>query len=306
MDVRRWRYLRKVDTKQCRVTSIDNKIRIVARLIRSRQMHFKHHLKLKLLRLLYAPERFLRSLLEETQCGYKKVPGILPTRLHIYGKKVYSQNDEDGIIEHIFSTIGYTNRTFVEIGVGPPRDGSAVDETTSLECNCRLLAEQGWTGVYFDAGDYPEHLGMTREFITAENINDVLEKHKVPEHLDLLSIDIDGNDYWIWQALRREPRVVVIEYNSSLGFDESKTIPYDPSFDWAAGGCTKYYGASLLALTRLGARKDYTLVYANTVNAFFVSTDFLQNFCAFDYDDIYRGRDRHGPFRGDEVWVEVL
>lgn len=250
---------------------------------------------------LYTPERVARALLR--RAGWRA--DRLEPRLQVYGRRVHSQNDEDGILEHMFATLGPCQGYFVEIGVGPPRDGRAIDETTGLECNCRLLAERGWRGLYLDAGDYPPHLGVTRAFITAENINQVLDDNGVPEPFDLFSLDIDGNDYWVWRALRRQPRVVLVEYNSNLAAGESKTIVYDPGFNWAARGCTKYYGASLLALTRLGREKGYTLVYANGVNAFFVDTGLLPNAVDFRYHDIYRHADRHAPLRGDEVWVDI-
>lgn len=246
---------------------------------------------------LYTPERMARALLGRSK--------LLEPRLQVYGRKIHSQNDEDGVLEHIFYVLGPSRGYFVEIGVGPPRDGRDIKEGIGLECNCRLLSENGWSGLLLDAGDYPASLGVTRAFVTAENINQLLDENGVPDEIDLLSIDIDGNDYWVWKALRRKPRVVVVEYNASIPADESKTIVYDPAFNWAAGGCTKYYGASLLALTRLGIERGYTLVYANGVNAFFVDTSFLPNADAFQYRYIYRYADRHAPLRGDEVWIGV-
>lgn len=108
-----------------------------------------------------------------------------------------------------------------------------------------------------------------REFITAENVNAVFERHKVPRVFDLLSIDVDGNDYWIWKALGHRPRAVVIEYNAHIPPGESRSIAYDPGFKWSL---TDYFGASLLALARLGKAKGYELVYCEKagVNAFFV------------------------------------
>lgn len=116
---------------------------------------------------------------------------------------------------------------------------------------------------------------MQKEFITAENINSLFKKYAVPQDFDLLSIDIDGNDYWVWQAIEGySARVVVIEYNSSLLPNESKSIRYDPSFTWDG---TNYYGASLLALAKLGGVKGYTLIGCDSrgVNAFFVRNDLV-------------------------------
>jgi len=106
--------------------------------------------------------------------------------------------------------------------------------------------------------------------VTAENINDLLQKYEVPVSFDLLSIDLDGNDYWVWRAVRRRPRVVVIEYNAHIGPADSRVIAYDPAFRWAG---TDYFGASLRALRDLGQQKGYALVYCESTgtNAFFVA-----------------------------------
>jgi hypothetical protein len=231
----------------------------------------------------------------------------LAVSLAKYGKKVYSQNDEDGIIEYLFCCIGSTNRFFVEIGVSPPwRLGRRLDiHGSGLECNCRLLTERGWKGIMIDGKQYPPSFDVKSEFVTAENINPILSKYRVPHEFDLFSLDVDGNDYWIWKALRYAPRVVVIEYNPSLAAGESKTIKYDPQFSWARNGCTKYYGASLLALKKLGDQKGYTLVYANGVNAFFVKSDLVADKNAYVFSQIYRYRDVHADLNGGEEWIDV-
>lgn len=171
--------------------------------------------------------------------------------------RVYSQNGEDGVIAEIFRRIGIRDRIAVEIGVGD----------RALECNTRLLRQQGWETVQFDAaGPYPR---VWQEHVTAENINPILADCAIPDVFDLLSIDIDGNDLWVWRALTKSPRVVVIEYNAGLGPDERLVIPYDPDFAWTG---TSFYGASLQALVAVGAQKGYTLVHceSNGINAFFV------------------------------------
>lgn len=228
-------------------------------------------------------------------------------RLQVYGRKVHSQNDEDGILEYLFSRIPPRESFFVEIGVGPPWRGGALQDVTKtgLECNCRLLAERGWRGLFLDGESYPASLGVTQGFVTAENINELLVDNGVPEDFDLFSLDIDSNDYWVWKALKYQPSVVIMEYNAAIAAAESKTIPYDPEFNWSAHGRTAYYGASLLALTRLGEQKGYTLVYANGVNAFFVLSSLVPNRGDFVYERIYKYKDCHAELRGDEVWQEV-
>ena len=198
--------------------------------------------------------------------------------------KVSSQNGEDGLIAFIFSEIGVTNRRFVEFGVGDGR-----------ECNCANLAIRfGWSGLMLEgnamgarrAQQYyanrkrsgGNEIEVRRAHVTVENINDTIASAGVRGEIDLLSIDIDGNDYWLWKAIDVvSPRVVVIEYNASFGL-RSITVPYDPQFvrlrrhrsGW-------YHGTSVSALAKLGERKGYDLVGTDSrgVNAFFVRKDAL-------------------------------
>jgi hypothetical protein len=232
----------------------------------------------------------------------------LDVNLAKYGKSVYSQNDEDGILEYIFSCIEPANHFFVEIGVGPPwKNGRFLDvNEAGLQCNCRLLRDRGWTGVLIDGQQYPARFDVRSEFITAENINAILAKYAVPHELDLFSLDVDGNDYWIWKALAYRPRVVIVEYNHRLSATVSKTIKYDPTFTGNQAGPSDYYGASLLAMKKLGDGKLYTLVYANRVNAFFIRTDLLENAGDFVYERVCRNK-ASGPAdrNGDEGWVYV-
>lgn len=206
-------------------------------------------------------------------------------KLERYESRKFSQNGEDGVISRIFDCIGTTNRYFVEFGTGA--DGS--------ERNTRLLERQGWTGLLMDSCADPAHPEVRREIITAENINELFEKYSVPEEFDLLSIDIDGNDYWVWRALHRRyrPRLLVIEYNAFVPPDESKAIRYDPGFRWRG---TDYFGASLLALANLGASKGYALVYCERrgVNAFFLRADYAPPQLR-SVGDLYRPFDHRIP-----------
>lgn len=185
--------------------------------------------------------------------------------INCFERIIYSQNGEDGILKIIFYKIGITNKFFVEFGV---QDGK--------ECNTRYLHENnGWEGIQIDSGDH-KSLFIKKEFITAENINTIFNKYGVPKYFDLLSIDIDSNDYWVWKALKNfEPNVVVIEYNANIPTNESKVIKYDPHFKWDG---TNYFGASLLALSKLAKSKGYTLVGCdnNGVNAFFVKDNLIK------------------------------
>jgi hypothetical protein len=192
--------------------------------------------------------------------------------------RTFSQNGEDGIIDAIFDAIGTTNRRFVEFGVGV--DGE--------ECNTRLLAEEGWTGLQMDGIAQPEPNGIRQEFVTAENINDLFAKYDVPDEFDLLSIDIDSNDYWVLRAIdaRYRPRVLVMEYNASLGPTERKTIAYDPTYVWDVSA---YYGASIAALAAEAADRGYSLIGCERlgVNCFFVRDDCLTGFEALTPEEAF-------------------
>jgi hypothetical protein len=130
-------------------------------------------------------------------------------------------------------------------------------------------------------------IGLHLEYVTAENVNDVLASHSVPDEFDVLSIDIDGNDYWVWKAMSYQPRIVVIEWNCSISPFKALTIPYSPNFAWDS---TCYYGASILALTRLGERKGMVLVAADkrATNLFFVRAEYAHMFEGAGYiESIY-------------------
>src|SRR5437868_8556770 len=220
--------------------------------------------------------------------------------LAAYGSKTHSQNNEDGIISYLISEVPLTSNFFVEFGVGPP--ASSTIDRSGLECNCRLLLENGWRGLMMDGGTYPPQYNVQREIITALNINVLLAKYRVPTDFDLISIDIDGQDFWVWLGLMAAPKIVVIEYNGNIPSHESRVIPFDVDYRW---DCTKWSGASLLALTRLGLGKGYILVYANGVNAFFVRQDLLDNATDFKYENIYVGGNWHDPDPYDRPWVTI-
>jgi hypothetical protein len=207
-----------------------------------------------------------------------------PQKLNRYEFKVFSQAGEDGIISEIFNRIGTTNKFFVEFGVG-----------NGLENNSAYLLVKGWQGYWIEGSERfcksirqsfedliaNQKLTLKNTFITAENIEDLLREGNVPTELDLLSIDIDGNDYWVWQAITNyRPRVVILEYNAIYPPESSWVMQYNPSHQWKYDS---YMGSSLKALEKLGHQKGYKLVGCSFsgVNAFFVREDLLaDNFCS--------------------------
>lgn len=215
-----------------------------------------------------------------------------------YECKVYSQNGEDGIIRAIFDIIGTTNKFTVEFGT---EDGR--------ETNSRYLIEkEKWNYLYMDGGKHSNKYGeIKQEFITAENINELFKKYNVPYEFDLLSIDLDYNTYWIWKALtnKYKPRVLIIEYNAQIPINESKAVKYDSKRMWDG---TRYQGASLLAMIKLGKIKGYTLIGCdnNGVNAFFIRNDLInENIVIKPIEDLYKkprfGKIINGEFMGHQI-----
>jgi hypothetical protein len=217
------------------------------------------------------------------------------------GAKTHSQNDEDGIVEAIFADIQPRSRYFVEFGIGP--NWLDPQYARGIEGNCVLLHKSGWDGLFMDGGTHPKEYGIRREHVTPLNINSLLRKYDVPDNLDVLSIDVDGQDLWIWMACDFRPSLVIIEYNANFRtLHESLTVVFDQKFRWDG---TKYYGASLGALVKLGTDKGYKLVYANGVNAFFVRSDMLANPEDFRDEDLLFFVDQHIADHFRRQWVNI-
>jgi len=195
--------------------------------------------------------------------------------------KVFSQWGEDGIIDHLIRHVAIPRPFFVEFGV-----------ETYREANTRfLLTQHAWHGLIMEGSEkdvafirrdpicWKHHLAVVHAFITKENINELLQANGAAGPIGLLSIDVDGNDYWIWEAVSAsQPAIVVMEYNALFGPDRAVTVPYDPQFRRdTAHWSHVYVGASLRALVRLGRRKGYAFVGTNRAgnNAFFVESSRL-------------------------------
>jgi hypothetical protein len=190
-----------------------------------------------------------------------------------YEQRVFSQNGEDGVLVEIFTRLGVTNQYFVEFGIQNGTEGNAV-----------LLADVfGWSGLFFEADPKgfaevsAKYAGsrvvVAQELVTADRINRLLTEHGVPPEPDLLSIDIDGNDIYVWDALTdHRPRVVVIEYNSGIRGDGALAQPHDPDRVWDGSGA---FGSTLAALDVVAARKGYRLAHSDLTgtNAFYVRTE---------------------------------
>ncbi|MGB6294647.1 MAG: hypothetical protein WBF90_00510 [Rivularia sp. (in: cyanobacteria)] len=203
-----------------------------------------------------------------------------PKSLIPFGYKIYSQTDEDGIIREIFRRIGLTNKIFVEFGIG-----------NGLENNTLSLLFEDWKGLWIDASFEDvkkirkhfaqiianEQLKVVQSFITKDNINKLISTQIQSNEIDLLSVDIDGNDYHILNAITCvRPRVIAIEYNAKFRPPILFCMDYDETHTWEKDD---YFGVSLKFLEINLAKKGYCLVGCNLsgVNAFFVREDLVSD-----------------------------
>ncbi len=226
-----------------------------------------------------------------------------PRSLADVGLSVHSQNDEDGLLLYAFARVGFRTRVAVEIAAG---DG--------IECNsANLLLHHGFTALLFEADPdkrargadfYAVHPAtayfpprFVADWVTRDNVDDLVAKHLHPGVLaaggevDLLSLDLDGNDYWVLERLTCiRPRVVIVEFNAVWGAERACTIPYDPGFR-AELSPVPYVGASLPAFVRLLGRRGYSLVGVERLgfNAVFVRDDLIGRLVTVTAAEALRG-----------------
>lgn len=220
-----------------------------------------------------------RSLMLQYQIAQKnhQLPAFNTT-----GFKVFSQFEEDGLLLFLFSLLGEGSKTFIEIGAN---DG--------INSNCSNLAIHfGWSGLFFEGDEKlikrgrkfysriptPYHPKPTyiQAIIQRENINELITKAGLSGEIELLSIDIDGNDYWVWDALTVvQPKVVVIETHTEFG-TENIVVPYDPNYMFP-GKHPVYHGASVIAMNKLAEKKGYRLIGASDlgINQVYIRKDLL-------------------------------
>ena len=197
--------------------------------------------------------------------------------------KVFSQWGEDGIIQFLVNHLDIANRTFIEFGV-----------EDFAESNCRfLLMKDNWHGFVLDGSErrmsrlkssyfYWQHqLSCKASFITRENVAALLEASGFDKEVGILSVDIDGVDYHVLDALSEwRPSILIVEYNDAFGYKRPVTVPYDPAFVRSKKHFSnQYWGANLPAFCHLGTQRQYALVGTNSVgsNAFFVRCDLLND-----------------------------
>ena len=197
--------------------------------------------------------------------------------------RFFSQNGEDGIIWYLVSLIGDGSKRVVEICCG---DGIEC-------CSANLVVNHGWHGLLFEGNSelvargrhFYKHCGdawyappqFVNTWVTPDNVNGLLSDHGFESDVDVVIIDMDGNDYWMWDALQLDPKLVVVEVNETLGTEPSVAIHYRPDFQLPHGSV--YRSASLRAFTKLAKRRGYRLVGMERYN---FNAFFLRNDCAPD------------------------
>jgi len=201
------------------------------------------------------------------------------TSLHDAEFKVFSQFGDDGIIQYLINNVPISNKVFIEFGVEDYK-----------ESNTRfLLMNNNWRGLIMDASEenikeiqhediyWKYELTAKATFITRENINQLIKDAGLSGEIGLLHIDIDGNDWWVWQAIEViDPVIVIVEYNSVFGIDRAITVPYAADFSFTkAHHSNLYWGASLLSFCDLAQEKGYAFVGSDSSgnNAYFVRKD---------------------------------
>jgi hypothetical protein len=225
---------------------------------------------------------------EEMKKGYPENPAL-------FGRKIYSQTDEDGIIEEIFKRVP-NQKTFLEIGI-----------QTGVECNTLYLLLKGWKGTWVEGSakyckamtqnlggnSFKDKLEIVNSFVDRDNVVEIFKNANNFLHvdeIDFFSLDIDGNDYYIMEELLKNaicPKVVCVEYNAKFRPPDKFKVKYDPTLVWDG---TDYLGCSLQEYAALFSRFNYTLVSCNIpgINAFFVRNEFAPNFPKYSIEEIYQ------------------
>jgi hypothetical protein len=256
--------------------------------------------------------------------------------------RAFSQNGEDGILLYLFSVLGEPTRRCIEIGAG---DGTQCN-TANLIINHgwdwllveadpkRVEAGRAFFATHPDTAVYPPKLVHAR--VTPASVDALLERNGFAGDVDLLSLDIDGIDYWVWEAMNAaRPRIVVAEVQVIWGDERAVSVPYTPDFvPGFVDGFGVYSGASLPAFVALGRRKGYRLIGAQRYgvpylphhedparrprrlgrgfNAFFARDDFGREVfpevpasACLQHPFVGWARERFLPLVRDRVWVDV-
>ena len=207
--------------------------------------------------------------------------------------KVFSQWGDDGIIQYLTYVLNIKNKNFIEFGVG-----SYYESNTHL-----LLVNNNWSGYIIDGSSkcmnlvrknpffWRYDLNLKTAFINKDNINDLLSESKFSD-VGLLHIDLDGNDYWILDAIDMDkygPDILILEYNANFGSERAITIPYNPFFSCTQAHYSgQYFGASISALETLAEKKGYYFIGSNSAgnNAYFLKNEYKNIFPQETVDEL--------------------
>ena len=202
-----------------------------------------------------------------------------PRSLRDYEKQTFSQGGQDGITVELVNRLydNASNQYYVEFGVQEFPLGTRGLPAGGDQCNTRVLREKGWSGLLMDSSYENENINLRKEFVTKENITSLFKKYGVPKKFELLSVDIDFNDFYILHRIIKEfsTDIIIVEYNAYFLPHEDAVVKYKANCGWDQ--YSNYFGASLLAFKRLLNKYNYSLVYADHkgVDAFFVNNDIL-------------------------------
>lgn len=191
--------------------------------------------------------------------------------LSLFESKVFSQNGEDGITMKLIDLIyngNNNNKFYVEFGV-----------ESGMECNTRILREKyDWNGLQMDGCNQNNSINLRKEFITKENVVELFIKYNVPSNINVLSVDIDFNDFYCLKEILANYQcdIIICEYNATHLVNEDKIVMYDKNGKWDG---TNYFGVSLLSLDKLGKKYKYSLIYCNRngVNCFLIHNDVIKD-----------------------------
>jgi hypothetical protein len=191
--------------------------------------------------------------------------------LSLFEKKIFSQNGEDGITMKLVELIyngNNDNKFFVEFGV-----------ENGMECNTRILRMYyKWEGLQMDGNNENNNINLRKEFITKENVVELFKKYNVPQNINVLSVDIDFNDFYCLKEILANYKcdIIICEYNSTHLANEDKIVIYDKNGGWDG---SNYFGVSLLSLDKLAKKYNYSLIYcnANGVNCFLIHNNLIKD-----------------------------
>lgn len=208
--------------------------------------------------------------------------------------QVFSQFGDDGLIQYLLRKIDFDSKTFIEFGV-----------ENYTESNTRfLLFNNNWKGLILDGSE--QHMNFVKNedfywrhdltavaaFVDKDNINDLFVSNGFEGDLGILHIDIDGNDYFVWESISVvNPEVVIVEYNSVFGCEKPWSVAYDPKFIRGNYNSNNlYWGCSLLSLCDLAEEKGYDFIGCNDGgnNAYFVRKDKMKNLKKLSPSEGYR------------------